>query len=148
IRSAQCPLCQTTFEVTPEPEVPISVPVTLPPPVNLGPKTFDQKAHPPAEPNETHPFRFGDEETRGLTGANSLALGNARAWLKAAAAIGLAHSLTCGCCNTSMALEPGFFPPRSDLPFGSILFTILLLWIVGYAVMWNGAAALERRRNY
>src|SRR5262249_28455632 len=69
---------------------------------------------------------------------------SARKWMRAAAILGLVHDLLCG-CTESFASVTGL-DVGGNFVVGFFLLGVFLR-LLGFSILWWGAAALNRRRN-
>jgi hypothetical protein len=137
ITTAQCPLCQTTFEVADRVERPA-------PPSRRVPEI--SRAQPQRVPQPA-PFDFGPDDD-GLKREDRAALRSAVVWLKTAALLSMGHVLLCGCCPFSM-MRPGPSPSgiHSEDLAAAMCFGYFVHLGVGI-VLYFGADALGRRVSY
>ena len=127
--TAQCPLCQTTFDATAQLSPPRAVPLATPlaRPVRTGEEA------PPV------PFEFDRAAPDPLLGDNRRALASASGWLKAAGLAGLFHSMLCWCGSfATLGHRVG-----DSLPAACCMGYILQL--VACLLVYNGSAALGTR---
>jgi hypothetical protein len=142
VRSAQCPLCRTVFDV-PEPHPKEDTRSdSASSSISREPKTIETDDQIIAPTGRSRYFVLTEQVT--LSPADVDALSNARYWMRAASILGLVHGLICG-CTESFASVTGL-----DVG-GNFVVGFFLLGVVfrpvGFSILWWGATALTRRRN-
>ncbi len=130
IRTARCPLCQTTFDVADR--------APPPPPVPRGPAPGAPEVD-TASAGESAPFDFNEAVPHPLAGDDRRALASAGSWLQAAGMVGLAHSLFCW-CGSVIPLE-GTEGLVAGCCFGYVL------QIVASALVYRGGRELTTQQS-
>jgi hypothetical protein len=128
--TAQCPLCQTTFDVARQTEQPPRSTPLRPSVVRVD--TASAKA--PSPFDFERPSDPLDDDTR-------KAMASAASWLRWAGLLGLAHSLVCWC---------GTFASLDNSPYQFLLAGYCVGYVLNILVslvVHNGARALTRRRD-